>query len=373
MNRLIDIYNLNIPFLGYLSRNNIPHDWIVWGKILDTVYEYLKTNLSAEEFAEAEKRLTDFADEICPRFHPFMIEDEKGDRNFVRENAEKNVPIYPLLQATLEYIDKLMWDTIRKTGVPFIEEEEYEDGIVLEKFITTDKRAVIPGKYYYINDNALSYCLNVEEIIYEEGVHSVTCPGRRYKTQLKKVVFSSTVKHIGLFAFRECTNLEDVVFCGDDIPFSYQTFEHTKWFKEYKKNHKGNPFYIEAGTLFYYTGRRKVLTIPENVKNIGDFALEDKYFEKIIFPDDLHYIGQGAFNGCKNLKYVVIPDNVEAIYNCFSGCHSLREVYLPENIRVGFVYETFRVSEHLTVYGYRNNKSMQYIAKQPYVNYEFVD
>ena len=373
MNRLIEIFDHNIFFHMYLIKNDFPHDWIRWSFTLNTVYDYLKANLDEKEYSEAEIYFTELTDKIYPQFHPVVSIDEKGNRDISKENAEKNEPVYPLMQEALEYIDGLMWDTIRKTGVPFVKERQFEDRIGLEIFITTAEKVIIPGKYHYISDDALAECPNLEEIVYEEGIVTVGKPGINDESKLKKVVFSSTVKHIGLFAFRDCTNLEEVVFYGVDTEFSYQSFENTKWFKEYRKNHKGNPFYIEAGTLFYYTGRRKILTIPENVKNIGDFALEDKNFEKIIFPDDLHYIGLGAFNGCKNLKYVVIPDNVEDIYNCFSGCHSLREVYLPENTRVGFVNETFRVSEHITVFGYRNNKSMQYIAKQPYVNYEFVD
>lgn len=50
-------------------------------------------------------------------------------------------------------------------------------------------------------------------------------------------------------------------------------------------------------------------------------------------PDSVTIIGWCAFNGCTNLKNVVIPDSVTGIfYGAFSRCTSLKNVVIPDSV-----------------------------------------
>lgn len=374
MKRLTEIFTRNYFYFKHMIDNCIPRTFVSIDNIIENAFRYMEENLSEKEFDEVSQYLSSMADKICPDFCSVITIDEKGRERLDLDMEDPNTSLYPYMDDVVKYIYEKMWSLIETCDKPFIHGDWLEDGFLLKDIITKSTKVVIPGYCKYVQNWALNKCNGIEELIFEEGVESIQCGLlEKNRDTLKKVVFASTVKWIGLCIFQDCKNLEEVVFNGDNTPFSYQTFENTKWFKNYKENNKDKTMFIEGGTLFYYTGDDEVLTIPDNVKNIGDFALENAEFKRINLPEELLDIGQGAFNGCENLEYIVIPDNVRTIYCCFEGCDSLREVYLHENIEVGMINETFRVSEYITVYGYRNNKSMQHLAKQQYVNFEFID
>ncbi|MCR5569527.1 MAG: leucine-rich repeat domain-containing protein [Paludibacteraceae bacterium] len=60
----------------------------------------------------------------------------------------------------------------------------------------------------------------------------------------------------------------------------------------------------------------------------------DSTFTSIIFSSSVKEIGQNAFRGCKNLRYVSIPANVETIgAYAFRECPQLDSVYIEEGVK----------------------------------------
>ena len=60
------------------------------------------------------------------------------------------------------------------------------------------------------------------------------------------------------------------------------------------------------------------------------------------FEDGVDYIGENAFEGCKNLQDVVLPSEMRVIGNrAFSGCEKLTTLKLPETINVidGYAFD----------------------------------
>lgn len=59
--------------------------------------------------------------------------------------------------------------------------------------------------------------------------------------------------------------------------------------------------YVENGIIYEDNTKTKIFGIEKDFPNI------------LIIPDGVTSIGDGAFNGCKNLTSVIIPDSVKSI------------------------------------------------------------
>ncbi|MCM1356285.1 MAG: leucine-rich repeat protein [Staphylococcus sp.] len=77
---------------------------------------------------------------------------------------------------------------------------------------------------------------------------------------------------------------------------------------------------------------RGELMLPSTLKKISNRAFSNTKISSIIFPEDLIYLGDGAFMNCKYLQgSIEIPKKVQRVNEyLFSGCPLLSEVILPE-------------------------------------------
>lgn len=78
----------------------------------------------------------------------------------------------------------------------------------------------------------------------------------------------------------------------------------------------------------------KKIILPEDLKNIGDGAFWGLPITGTLdLPQNLKYIGNSAFYGCAYLTDVTLPDSLQSINSmAFYGCSSLTEITLPKNI-----------------------------------------
>ena len=69
---------------------------------------------------------------------------------------------------------------------------------------------------------------------------------------------------------------------------------------------------------------------------------------KVTFGSDVTHIGRFAFNGCENIKEIIIPDNIATIgAGAFYGCVRLTHIRLSQNIKT-IEAETFYECRKLT-------------------------
>lgn len=73
--------------------------------------------------------------------------------------------------------------------------------------------------------------------------------------------------------------------------------------------------------------RYTIINAPSNVKNY-DGTVTDKTGN----PIEINEIGDNAFYGCENLRYVVLPECTDTIgYQAFYGCSSLEGAFISTN------------------------------------------
>ena len=90
----------------------------------------------------------------------------------------------------------------------------------------------------------------------------------------------------------------------------------------------------EDGVLKRYNGSSSVVIVPDDVKNIGSKAFEDRReITEIRLPDSVVEIEDNAFSGCDNLKTVYFPDSLKRLGSyAFSECSGLERIELPSSI-----------------------------------------
>lgn len=93
-------------------------------------------------------------------------------------------------------------------------------------------------------------------------------------------------------------------------------------------------FNIIDNVLVEYLGSESIVTIPEGVTSIGDYAF---YYctplESVIIPEGVVSIGERAFELCESLKTVSLPSTINSIgESAFAICYSLESIVIPEGV-----------------------------------------
>ena len=77
------------------------------------------------------------------------------------------------------------------------------------------KSITLPKSLKRIDYRGLSYCKELEEIIFKEGIEALSSEALANNPKLNNVVLPRSLDYIGEFAFAGCSSLTDITFLGD--------------------------------------------------------------------------------------------------------------------------------------------------------------
>ena len=112
--------------------------------------------------------------------------------------------------------------------------------------------------------------------------------------------------------------------------------------------YEGKAVKVIGNNAFYECLATK-LVLPDTITDIQEGAFSGCYFlTEINLPAGVTTIGNSAFSTCSSLTEIHLPEGVTTIENsAFSGCYNLTEINIPESVtKIGF--EVFRDCKGLT-------------------------
>ena len=133
-------------------------------------------------------------------------------------------------------------------------------------------------------------------------------------------------------------NLEHAQVENDKIP-EYAFFKRDRQVIDDPRAYEG---------VVYLPIRRLIL--PENIREIGNFAFSRMKLEQINIPKSLKKLGRSCFSNCHylNTDPLVIPEGVTTIpIQCFINCQCFKKLVLPSTLKVikGSAFYNTRVAE----------------------------
>ena len=165
------------------------------------------------------------------------------------------------------------------------------------------------------------------------------------KNFIEHITIPDTVKYIGKYAFYECKSLKEIIVpdsvqgigsaifygCASlkkmTIPFIGPTKTYDTWTMDYV-----------LGWIFGGKIVKKGSDGPIGSTYTGDYNNYSYYhfipdsLEEVALSDAATVLPYMSFSNCKNLKKIIIGNNVSEIRGGFNGCAGLESITLGENI-----------------------------------------
>lgn len=204
------------------------------------------------------------------------------------------------------------------------------------------KTITIPSTVKTIYGGAFRECPELEEIIFTEG-SQIEDIGSDNFTNDDPLAGLGGYHYWG--AFQGCTSLKDLKLPISTTPFTVgrSSFEGCSSLRsvdlgnckvvdpqvhDIYENHYG-------GRAFFGCGKLTDIKFSENLEQIGkdSFGACVSLLGPLEFPDTLQIIGDGAFNGCSAVEDVTFNEGLEEIGGtAFIGC-DLHEIDLPDTVK----------------------------------------
>lgn len=227
----------------------------------------------------------------------------------------------------------------------------------------------IPSSIGVVPDSAFYQCDYITEMTFEEGVQKIGKDAISHCSRIERVSMPSTITELGEGCFSymnsllEFRNYMTTPLQGRSIFFrtkkynatlyvpaeSVETYKSqtTTWnaFKNYlslEDNNQINPssYKLEddGRTLVAWSGSETHIDMSQDkvlnrVRTIKAFTFLNKDIKRIVLPEALETIGEGAFQNCESLAEVVTNERLRSIGNrAFWNDFALQSFSFPQSI-----------------------------------------
>ena len=214
----------------------------------------------------------------------------------------------------------------------------------------------IPNHITNIGNYVFYNCNQLQSISIPENVTSIGNYAFYGCFNVRKIVIPNNVTTIGSYAFDSCTLLNEVKLSDNLTNIGSYAFWGCKSLKNITIPNRVSSI---GSSAFLSCSGLTSITIPESVTSIGNFAFKNcSAIKNVYLSENMDNLGSGIFKGCKglvnsdgfvivnNIVYdyiganaqVVIPENIVAISGAFDGCKALKSVIIPNSVKKIYAY-----------------------------------
>ena len=227
-----------------------------------------------------------------------------------------------ILPDTVEYVGAGVFTDTAFFNNP----NNWENGALLLDYLllAVDKEYTgvfdVPDGIRTIADGAFSRCSEMTDVTTPDSLKHIGCDAFWDCQKLMNVSLGKSVETLGRGPFRMCTELQTIAV------------------------HRGNAYFATADGILYDKQLTEVIrcpekmtekvVIPHSVRRISAYAFERcRALAYVEIPNGCVFIGHSAFSECDALKEVTLPESMEYIDKyAFAYCNSIESVFVPENV-----------------------------------------
>ena len=187
-------------------------------------------------------------------------------------------------------------------------------------------------------------CEKLAELKMPQGLKRVGCSAFEYCKKLEVLDFPEGVEDIDYLAFYNCDEVKKI-----SLPSTAKSF-YNAGFRNKPKLEKitvaeGNRDYKSDGNCLISLKEKELwagcptTVIPSGglVRRISSDAFAHSKIESLVIPEGVEIIVSTAFEGCKELKRLTLPQSLRSPDGCFDDSVHLETVEAPERFRSYFM------------------------------------
>ncbi len=199
----------------------------------------------------------------------------------------------------------------------------------------------VGGGFFVSRGYLTAYTGDESDIRVPDCVTHITNSAFYNRKNLTSITIPDSVTAIEEHSFEGCESLTSLYIGKGVVKFSFDVLQDAPKIERITVDPQNTRIAVKDGVLVMdgdiFSGafeKSEILEIPYGVREIEKFSCMGASYKRVIIPDSVEKIGEGAFKNCKNLERIDFGNGLSVIGNgAFENCVSLRLALVPHSVR----------------------------------------